>query len=439
MVQEDLTSNLSDRYNKMLDKFQIDTINGIWAFQSFINDTKNNRFGFKIHVSALSHNCLEIGYKVLFYLNENRIPFKICKNLNELINLNNAKYGYSQVGKFITIYPDQDESINKHLMNLNLLTKHYRSLSIPSDYPYLNSEVIYYRYGEISNTSSNKVDFIDKRIKYIPSSIDNIIEYSSINRYSSIPDHLYPLSIIENSKKSIILICINSIKNNINVLKIGKHLSDIESNYVDSADRILHEYKMMVELNDIEEIIKPISIMMINNDIAVLEEFIDGKTLFDILKNSTNNNIDKKTILLNLVEVVKKVHQRNIYIGDLSLGNIMIENKSKRLRVIDLEYFGYINDEIFEYYKNGTLGFYRKCLTKKMADLFALLKIIYYMFNPQIYFKEVEINFKEVESTNKDAVSLFKLNLEEFQSVNNYDKVLNNINRTLESLIRNDT
>ncbi|CAD2079809.1 hypothetical protein JEOPIN946_01617 [Phocicoccus pinnipedialis] len=196
---------------------------------------------------------------------------------------------------------------------------------------------------------------------------------------------------------------------------------------------------MMVELNDIEEIIKPISIMMINNDIAVLEEFIDGKTLFDILKNSTNNNIDKKTILLNLVEVVKKVHQRNIYIGDLSLGNIMIENKSKRLRVIDLEYFGYINDEIFEYYKNGTLGFYRKCLTKKMADLFALLKIIYYMFNPQIYFKEVEINFKEVESTNKDAVSLFKLNLEEFQSVNNYDKVLNNINRTLESLIRNDT
>ena len=59
--------------------------------------------------------------------------------------------------------------------------------------------------------------------------------------------------------------------------------------------------------------------------------------------------------VINLVEVVKKVHQRNIYIGDLSLGNIMIENKSKRLRVIDLEYFGYINDEIFAYYKNGTL------------------------------------------------------------------------------------
>lgn len=68
--------------------------------------------------------------------------------MKELTLQNAGIYGYSQVGKFITIYPNSDDELNRLLVELEMLFKGVKGIPIPSDFKFQLSDVVYYRYGE---------------------------------------------------------------------------------------------------------------------------------------------------------------------------------------------------------------------------------------------------------------------------------------------------
>ena len=65
--------------------------------------------GWKLHVSATIFNARTILKKILPVLLEQKISFKIISDEKNLLLLNSGEVASQQAGKFITIYPNNDD------------------------------------------------------------------------------------------------------------------------------------------------------------------------------------------------------------------------------------------------------------------------------------------------------------------------------------------
>ena len=82
----------------------------IWRFSRKRNRNDPSQ-GWKIHVSATILSACDIFRLIAPYLKKRDTLVKATKSLTELQKLNaGIFYGFSQVGKFITIYPESTES-----------------------------------------------------------------------------------------------------------------------------------------------------------------------------------------------------------------------------------------------------------------------------------------------------------------------------------------
>ena len=61
--------------------------------------------GFKIHLSATLNNATDILDKFWHYIQHKNIAWKVIQDFRDLERQNLGYNGYSQIGKFITIYP----------------------------------------------------------------------------------------------------------------------------------------------------------------------------------------------------------------------------------------------------------------------------------------------------------------------------------------------
>src|SRR3954462_13598367 len=112
---------IEDRIKERIDKYQLRQVNSshnsrksleiIWAYPNYMDNLKLPFQGFKLHVSATILNSHQIFDITISYLLENFLAFKVIGNNSLLGKLNDNYFGYSQVGKFITIYPLNDDSL----------------------------------------------------------------------------------------------------------------------------------------------------------------------------------------------------------------------------------------------------------------------------------------------------------------------------------------
>ena len=109
--------------------------------------------GWKLHVSATILSACDICRSVAPYLKRRRILFKATRSLAELMKLNSGAYGFSQVGKFITVYPPSGEAAVAIALKLHALTAKFAGPIIPFDNRLQDRSLIYYRYGSFSNVS----------------------------------------------------------------------------------------------------------------------------------------------------------------------------------------------------------------------------------------------------------------------------------------------
>ena len=82
------------------------TVNGsMWRFSRQPEDEDPDQ-GWKLHVSATVLSASDVFEAVSPFLRNRRAMFKAPVSLYELFKLNSGTlYGYSQVGKFLTVYP----------------------------------------------------------------------------------------------------------------------------------------------------------------------------------------------------------------------------------------------------------------------------------------------------------------------------------------------
>jgi hypothetical protein len=108
--------------------------------------------GWKLHVSATVLSACRIFRRIAPYLKRRNVSFKATRSLDELLRLNaGTHYGFSQVGKFITVYPSSCEEAVVLAHALDELTRNQPAPRVPYDEVLRPGSCIHYRYGQFGS------------------------------------------------------------------------------------------------------------------------------------------------------------------------------------------------------------------------------------------------------------------------------------------------
>src|SRR5215207_8606861 len=107
--------------------------------------------GWKLHVSATVLTAGRVLEAAAPLLAARGVLYKAPASLVELEKLNSGIfYGYSQVGKFLTVYPRTDEEAVLLAAELDRATRGVDAPSVPFDLKYRAGGCVHYRYGAFS-------------------------------------------------------------------------------------------------------------------------------------------------------------------------------------------------------------------------------------------------------------------------------------------------
>src|SRR5207244_8007437 len=124
----------------------------IWRFSrnSSVDDPDQ---GWKLHLSATILSANDLFRQVAPFLTRNQILFKAPKRIDELSKINSGlQYGFSQVGKFVTVYPSDEAHAVTFATKLHKLTSGFPSPTVPYDMRYKRNGCVHYRYGAFGST-----------------------------------------------------------------------------------------------------------------------------------------------------------------------------------------------------------------------------------------------------------------------------------------------
>src|SRR2546423_618291 len=111
--------------------------------------------GWKIHVSATILSAAEVFSRVHPILRKYDALFKIPARPELLASLNSGLPDFSQVGKFLTVYPRSTIEAKTLALELHLATRGLPGPRIPFDVHYRRNSLVHYRYGAFRRTARN--------------------------------------------------------------------------------------------------------------------------------------------------------------------------------------------------------------------------------------------------------------------------------------------
>lgn len=136
----------------------VESPDSIWRFSRNTMD-EDAKQGWKLHVSATILTANEVFEKVAPFLQSRKVMFKAPLSLQELSKLNGGiDYGYTQIGKFITVYPRNEAEAVYLAKRLHKLTKGIPAPSVPFDEKFSQDSCVHYRYGAFDNLEVKKPD-----------------------------------------------------------------------------------------------------------------------------------------------------------------------------------------------------------------------------------------------------------------------------------------
>jgi len=116
--------------------------------------------GWKLHVSATILSAAEIFSRAEPILRRNDALFKVPGRLELLKSLNSGLADFSQIGKFLTVYPRSTDEALELARDLHRATRGLPGPRIPFDARYRKESLVYYRYGALRRSVDGAPGFI---------------------------------------------------------------------------------------------------------------------------------------------------------------------------------------------------------------------------------------------------------------------------------------
>lgn len=306
--------------------------------------------GFKIHISATSGNYQEILDIVFNYARNENIDFKYISNKKWLLHTISSNSERTNSGKFITIYTLNNEHFVQTVLELEKLLKHYEGPYILSDKRFKNTN-IFYRYGKIISDNDNYLlgpngEIVeDKRVPYfiLPFFIKDPLEVNSVLQKPKYIGTKYKIDKAITFKNSGGIYTGRDLKNRKIIIKeVRPFIEDFGISPVEDKNN----EKKILELSSEAKQYFPnyIDDFYDMGHYFLVEEYIEGDTLQRIRSTKTNFEDGRNENLFNFLSVIftnllkglNTIHKSNIFLGDISDTNIIV-NMSNQIFFIDLE------------------------------------------------------------------------------------------------------
>ena len=114
--------------------------------------TRIDRFipskGWKLHISATPWSAADVLDKTLPILFSEDACFKFAASIEVLASINEGEGGLGQIGKFMTIYPNNDAQAVSLASRIHDATAGLGGPEVLTDHPLVDGSLVHYRFGE---------------------------------------------------------------------------------------------------------------------------------------------------------------------------------------------------------------------------------------------------------------------------------------------------
>ena len=398
--------------------------------------------GWKIHIGATMSNAQQILTAVSAILFERRIAFKHVSNESMWHLLNSKNGNRVSSGKFITIYPDDDEFVQLLDLIYNAIKDYEKGPYILSDRSWKDSNV-YYRYGGFSKmiNAEGQLCIKDKEGNLIP---DLRTPYYTIPDFVEEPEELRstygtPMGKPKESELSryeikqslrfsnsggIYLAFDKKAKKNV-IIKEARNKAGLDGNGIDAVQRLNNEYRMLERLSDVSGIVRINNYFKTWENLFLVEEYVEGIDLTHWIAQNYPYHPEQdihaysekiQKIIGNIKQSIIGMHSKNVGMGDMQPSNIMLSD-TLETTLIDFE----SADEMDNQGKPAmlTVGFAdSRNTTNEERDWYGLKKIMKYCILPIGSIEHLDENIKAdhdvwiLETYDSDFYQYYK-NIEE--------------------------
>ncbi|MFU8872166.1 class III lanthionine synthetase LanKC [Micromonospora sp. SL4-19] len=368
--------------------------------------------GWKIHVSASPENAEKLLDAVAPYCVERGLMFKYISS-REILGRRGSKYGdRTASGKFITIYPPDEESLERTLNELEDLIGGTPAPYILSDLRWKMGP-LFVRYGAfvlrmaraengalvpgIEDPSGQLVpdvrrpSFRPPEWVTLPAFLAEALEMRKRGALRDFPFRVYKALHFSNGGG--VYRAIDKRSNGEVLLKEARPLAGLDASGADAIARLEREHWALSRLAGLPWVPALIDYRDGHEHRFLAREFVDGEPLIDVLRTrhpfmGAENSPQAcasyaswaLTILDQVEEAIRAMHDRGVVFGDLHPGNILVKPDGT-IAFIDMETATPVDAQ----YKQsmGALGFYAPGhLSGTEVDLYGLAVLRLAMFVP---------------------------------------------------------
>ncbi|MCL1934923.1 MAG: class III lanthionine synthetase LanKC [Defluviitaleaceae bacterium] len=464
---------------KKSEEFIVDGLNENWqvnkedVFWTMYSVIKRNSIiqGWKIHVSTeyeKAQETLDIVSKILINLS---IPFKHVKDKKNLFDMYSKHGNRIQAGKFITIYPFENEFIP-------LLNKLSEALKDMPKGPYILTDKrwkdsnVYFRYGAFASLENedgvpcildkdgNLIPDVRTPKFHIPDFItlpeevqkqDEILNKNMPNTPSRLS--LYNIEkVIRFSNAGGIYRATRKSDNKECVIKESRTNIGLDGQNRNSEYRLKTEYEALKNLLDVNGIVDFIDYFTVWESTFLVIEYVEGIPLYSWLATNYPYNIEENTknyyenvtkIIENLEIIIQSIHDKNIAMCDLQTQNIMV-NEDLSIKIIDFETSEKADNESMA--SMATKGFSNSQNTiAKDRDWYSLNRIAQFLFLPisAVYDIDIKLNIIHLiwVYNNFGEIAykyLYNLQMKHSKKIKNFKNIFGNTYETANSIIEDN-
>lgn len=326
--------------------------------------------GWKIHVSSCVSNAEEILEAIVPVLKDDNTSFKFAMDKFILTMMNGKAYGRQGAGKFVTIYPLDDNHFKDLIEKIHQVTRQFKGLYILSDRRYKDSNVVFYRYGGILpvaalDVTGRKVSRIitpdgeeisDVRQPYfhVPAWTKDPFEAADEPKESVDPEQItlkdgrYLIkSALGHSNSGGVYIAEDTTTGEIVVIKEARPFVSTTENSIELLEK---EHRILSKLMHTNLVPKVIDFFQDWEHSFLVMERVEGGSLssfaaghnITLKTHPSAEDVEKfynyfRTIFLQLANILKTMHENGIVFTDFSPNNVIVNSETLDVKIIDFE------------------------------------------------------------------------------------------------------
>jgi predicted Ser/Thr protein kinase len=326
--------------------------------------------GWKIHISSSGSNADDILRAVVPVLARHDVAFKFSLDRRLLALMHSKGWARQGAGKFVTVYPLDEEQFKFLVEELHQVTREFDGLYILSDKRYKDSRVVFYRYGGIRphtflNVKGENVSVLlspegekvlDVRTPFFspPAWAKDPFAEEAAQGAAAAPAEItlkegrYLVKGVLNFSNSGGVYVAEDRETGVEV--VIKEARPCVSATEDAVALLRKEHRILTKLEHTGMAPKPLDFFQDWEHFFLVQEYIAGTTLggfaarnnITLHTHPTVESTEKfyrnfRTLFLQLARVIKTMHENNVVLTDLSPNNVIVQPETMQIRLIDFE------------------------------------------------------------------------------------------------------